>query len=328
MKKKIIVIGGGGYVGTVLVIKLLNLGYMVSVYDLFLYGNFLPPHENLEIITGDVRDINKLKINLSDVDTVIHLACISNDPSFELNPLLAKSINYDCFKPLVDISVDSGVKRFIYASSSSVYGVKKEKNVTEDISLEPLTDYSKYKAKCEEILLNNNQSGFSPIILRPSTVNGYSPRQRLDVVVNIMTNLAYHNKKITVFGGNQLRPNIFIKDMIRAYLAVLEAPLELVSGESFNVGDENLTVSEIAETVKTEISNEIIIEKTSSDDNRSYHISSRKIKNKLDFSLNYNINDGIRSLIDAFDKNKLVDTLTNDMYYNLKILNKKNLDYK
>ena len=323
--KKILVIGGGGYVGTVLVNKLLSIGYEVTVYDLFIYGNFLKKNSNLKIISGDVRDIAKLKKSLKGIEIIIHLACISNDPSFELNPLLAKSINFDCFEPLVDIAIEHGISRFIYASSSSVYGIKKEKDVNESCSLEPLTDYSKFKVKCEEILLSKIQKNFHPIILRPSTVNGYSPRQRLDVVVNIMTNLAYHNHKITVFGVNQLRPNIYIEDMIRANLCVLEAPLNLVSGETFNVGDENLTVSEIAHSVKKLFKENIIIEKSYSEDNRSYHVSSSKIKKQLNFNLNYSVTDGIKSLISAFSSKKIKNTMSDDNYYNLKVISKTNL---
>ena len=323
--KKILVIGGGGYVGTVLVDRLLSIGYEVLVYDLFIYGNFLKNNSNLKIISGDVRDIQKLKKSLTGIDIIIHLACISNDPSFELNPLLAKSINFDCFEPLVDIAIESGIHRFIYASSSSVYGIKKDKNVNENCTLEPLTDYSKFKVKCEEILLKKKQKNFHPIILRPSTVNGFSPRLRLDVVVNIMTNLAYHNNKITVFGGDQLRPNIYIEDMIRAYLCVLEAPLDLVSGEIFNVGDENLTVSEIALLVKKLFKNNIVIETSYSKDNRSYHVSSSKIKKQLNFNLKYNVVDGISSLISAFKMKKITNTMSDDKYYNLKVIAKTNL---
>ena len=323
--KKILVIGGGGYVGTVLVDRLLSIGHEVSVYDLFIYGNFLKNNSNLKIISGDVRDIEKLKKSLKGIDTIIHLACISNDPSFELNPLLAKSINFDCFEPLVDIAIESGINRFIYASSSSVYGIKKERDVNENCTLEPLTDYSKFKVKCEEILLKKKQKNFHPIMLRPATVNGFSPRLRLDVVVNIMTNLAYHNNKITVFGGDQLRPNIYIEDMIRAYLCVLEAPLDLVSGEIFNVGDENLTVSEIALSVKKLFKKNIVIETSYSEDNRSYHVSSSKIKKQLNFNLNYDVIDGINSLISAFSDKKIINTMSDDKFYNLKVIAKTNL---
>ena len=322
MTKNILVLGGGGYVGSVLVPKLIFYGYKVVVYDLFLYGNYLKSHSNLKIIQGDIRNINKIKTSLTNIDTVIHLACISNDPSFELNPLLSKSINYDCFEPFVDLSIKAGVNKFIFASSSSVYGIKKEKNVKETSKLEPLTDYSKYKVECEKILISKKTTNFHPTILRPSTVNGYSPRQRLDVVVNIMTNLAFHKKKITVFGGNQLRPNIYIEDMVRAYLCILKSPIELISGEIFNVGDENLSVSDIALKVKDIIHENINIEVTKTDDNRSYHVSSKKINSILNFDLKYNVSHGIDSLITAFKKRLLTQTFDNDDYYNIKVLKK------
>ena len=166
-------------------------------------------------------------------DILIHLACISNDPSFEMNPDLGKSINLDAFRPLVEISRDNFVERFIYASSSSVYGVKEEPNVHEEMSLEPLTDYSIFKADCEKILLEYQSKDFTTVTIRPATVCGYSPRQRLDVVVNILTNLAFHKREITIFGGSQLRPNIHIKDMAEAYLSLINAPKEKVAGEIF-----------------------------------------------------------------------------------------------
>ncbi len=327
MRNKILVIGGGGYVGSSLVPELIKKGFDIKVFDLFLYGNYLIPNKNLEIIKGDIRDIKKIEDCLFDVETIIHLACISNDPSFELNPLLSKSINFDCFKPLVLRAKDMGIKKFIYASSSSVYGIKKDNFVTEKCSLKPLTDYSKYKALCEEILLKENSKHFCPIILRPSTVNGYSSRLRLDVVVNIMTNLAYHNKLITVFGGGQLRPNININDMVRSYIKVLKSPCESVRGEIFNVGDENLSVLEIAKTVVKTLDENVKLEITKSNDNRSYHISSKKIETNLDFKLKYNIVDGINSLLEAFKKKKVSNPIGNPKYYNLQVISKLNLSH-
>ena len=178
------------------------------------------------MIKGDIRNKKLLNKITKEQDVVIHLACISNDPSFELNPTLGKSINLDAFEPLVKISKKNKVKRFIYASSSSVYGIKKVKNVIEKMKLSPLTDYSKFKAKCEKILNKYGSDDFIVTTIRPATVCGYGSRQRLDVVVNILSNLAFHNRKITVFGGNQLRPNIHITDMVNVYLKLITAPKE------------------------------------------------------------------------------------------------------
>ena len=184
--KTVLVTGGGGYVGAVLVPKLLDRGYRVRVIDLFLFGaDVLPRHPKLELIRGDLRDPVAVKKSLREVDAVIHLACISNDPSFELNPTLSRSINYDCFEPLVAESRQVGVRRFIYASTSSVYGVSDAPDVTEDHPLVPLTDYNKYKGMCEPILLGYQAPDFTTTIIRPATVCGYAPRQRLDVVIEV-----------------------------------------------------------------------------------------------------------------------------------------------
>ena len=249
--QKIFITGAGGYVGSKLVPALLEKNYLVTAFDLFIYGkDVLDNHKNLKIIVGDIRNENLLIESVPGHDAVIHLACISNDPSFELNPDLGKSINLNAFKPLVEISKKNNVKRFIYASSSSVYGLKKEKNITENVSLEPLTDYSKFKADCEKILIPYNSEQFNTVTLRPATICGYARRQRLDVVVNILTNLAYNKREISIFGGKQLRPNIHIKDMIRSYLMILEKKNSEISGEIFNVGYDNLSIEDIALKVK------------------------------------------------------------------------------
>ena len=279
----IFITGGGGYVGSVLTPHLINLGHNVTVYDLMIYKTYFENSPNLKIIKGDLRDIEKVNKELKNQDIVIHLACISNDPSFELNPSLGKSINLDSFRPLVEKSISNGVKRFIYASSSSVYGIKEEKNVHEEMLLEPLTDYSKFKALCEEILLEYNFDNFDPVIVRPATVCSYSPRQRLDVVVNIFTNFAYNTRKIQIFGGDQLRPNIHINDMCEVYSVLINADREKIKGKIFNAGFENKKVVDLARIVKNVIGDdvELIIKETN--DQRSYHISSQKIYNELGF---------------------------------------------
>jgi nucleoside-diphosphate-sugar epimerase len=324
--KSIYITGGAGYVGAMLVPRLLKDGYRVTVLDLMLYGeDVISDHPNLKKIKGDIRDVEMLKKSIPGHDSVIHLACISNDPSFELNPNLGKSINLDAFRPLVEISKENKVKRFIYASSSSVYGVKEEPNVTEDFSLEPLTDYSKFKADCEKILAEYESPEFTTVTIRPATVCGYSPRQRLDVVVNILTNLAYHKREISVFGGAQLRPNIHIDDMVDAYLVLLTAPKEKIAGEIFNAGYLNFTVSEIANMVKEVVGDDVKLVTTPTNDNRSYHISSDKIFNKLGFRANRSIKLAAQDLKNAFEKGLLPNSLTDEKYFNIKRMQSVNL---
>ena len=323
---KVLITGGAGYVGSKLVPKLLNLGYEVTVLDLMMYGeSVLDNHERLNKVKGDIRDIDLLEKTIPGHEIVIHLACISNDPSFELNPSLGKSINYDAFEPLVKTSVKKKVNKFIYASSSSVYGIKTEKNVTEDMKLEPLTDYSRFKGECEKILNSYKSDDFITTTIRPSTVCGYAKRQRLDLVVNILTNHAFHNREIKVFGGEQLRPNVHIDDMVGSYLSVLNADNKKINGEIFNVGFKNQSVNELANDVKEIIGEDIKIINTKSDDNRSYHVSSRKIKEVLGFETKYSVKDAVSDLKCAFEKKLLVDTFDNEFFFNIKRMNNINI---
>ena len=312
--------GGAGYVGSALIPSLLEKGYEVVVYDLYIYGEVFSgiKNPNLLEVKGDLRDRKKLIDTARGVDAIIHLACISNDPSFELNPTLGKSINFDAFFNVLDAAKENNVSRLIYASTSSVYGLKSEKNVVEDATLEPLTDYSKYKAECERVL----QTGTFPfdwVIVRPATVCGYAKRLRLDLVVNIITINALVNHKIKVFGGTQLRPNINIRDMITVYELMLTAKKEEISSCVFNAGFQNLSLLEIASLVKEVYGKtDLQIQVEPTKDIRSYHINSDKIQNILGFRPRYTIQDAIRSLIEAYEKGLIKDPMNNSLYHNIK----------
>ncbi|MDD3847504.1 MAG: SDR family oxidoreductase [Syntrophorhabdaceae bacterium] len=327
--KRVFVTGGAGYVGAVLIPKLLRKGYEVKVLDLFLYGedvlDSVKDDPKLKKVKGDIRDRKLLEKEIPGYDTVIHLACISNDPSYELDPDLARSINYDAFIHLVDVAKKAGVKKFIYASSSSVYGVKDVPDVTEDLPLEPLTDYSKYKALCEDILLKEATDDFIVSIIRPSTVCGYSPRLRLDLTVNILTNHAVSKGEITVFGGEQMRPNLHIEDMTDFYTFLLEVPDEKIHKKIYNVGYENYKVKDIAEMVKKVIDPGLPIITTPSDDNRSYQVSSKKVKDALGYAPKRTIEDAVRDLKKAFDEGRIPDSMTDIRYYNIKTMQAVNL---
>jgi nucleoside-diphosphate-sugar epimerase len=327
---KVLVTGGGGYVGAILVPQLLNAGYAVNVLDLFLYGedvlSSVADHDGFNAIKGDIRDLDSVAKAVEGCDAVIHLACISNDPSFELDPELGKSINLDAFEPLVKTSKDAGVSRFIYASSSSVYGISNTPDVNEENPLKPITDYSRFKADCERILEQYESTDFETVIVRPATVCGYSPRQRLDLVVNILTMHAVVNGKITVFGGDQVRPNLHVQDVVDFYQLLLEAPSEIINGQIYNVGFENYTVSELAELIRRVVLEEmpsretIEIVTTPSDDDRSYQISSEKVVRDLNFKPRFTIEDAARELVKAFNSGRLPDPLDDIRFSNIKTM--------
>ncbi|MCF7835528.1 MAG: SDR family oxidoreductase [Candidatus Marinimicrobia bacterium] len=329
-KKKVLVIGGAGYVGSVLVPKLLALDYEVDVFDTFWFGWTLPHHDKLLVHPFDMRKKNYLKEAVQNADVVVHLACISNDPSFDLDPKLGKSINLDAFLSLVNVVRESKQKNgnpnlFVYASSSSVYGIKEEENVTEDLELEPLTDYSKYKVLCELALKYSLPASLVPwVVIRPATVCGWSPRLRLDLAVNILTAHAYFNRKIKVFGGAQKRPNLHIDDMTDLYVELIQKSDARVFGECFNAGWENFTLMEIAHMVKSVVGSDVEIEVVPTNDNRSYHVSSAKIKRLFGWEPQKTIKDAVRDMVKAFEKGLVVD-MNNPAYHNIKTMQKLNV---
>lgn len=323
----VLVTGGSGYVGSVLVSALFNKGHRVTVLDLVdpvdQQNNFIiPPGPKMHIFKGDIRNPDIVRMALHNVDAVIHLACISNDPASELNPDLTKSINLTSFRPFLQACRNAGVKRFIYASSSSVYGVKDIPNVTEDMSLEPLTAYSRYKAMCEDIL--REESGdMDWVIIRPATVCGYAPSMRLDLLVHILTMSALRNGRIEVHGGWQYRPNIHIIDMVDAYIRVLDASREVVSGGVFNVGTENLTILDTAKRIKS-ILPDTEIEVIDSQDPRSYHVNSHRFYATLEWEPQHPIDAAIVGIIEAY-RNGHIPNPDDDRYYRVRSIKNLNL---
>ncbi len=324
--QSVLVVGGAGYVGSSLVGELLNAGYAVTVYDTFWFGSAFLPRDNpkLKLVEGDIRDVVKFEETARGHDAVINLACISNDSSFELNEALSTSINLDAFQPMVRASKRAGVSRFIYASSSSVYGVSDQPDVTEDHPLVPLTLYNRYKGMCEPLLFEEVDSSFVGVAIRPATLCGYAPRQRLDLSVNILTTHGFQNGIIKVFGGEQMRPNLHIKDMVRAYLLLLEAEDKKVQGEVFNCGYENLSIMEIAQLVQSVIPrlfpdhDRPEIEISESDDLRSYHVNSEKFTRVLGFKPENSVEDAIVDLCEAFVAGLIPNPFDDDGYYNVR----------
>lgn len=325
--QRVLVTGGAGYVGSALVPRLLEVGHEVTVLDLCLYGDPILPLElpRLNFIRGDIRDSDTVASAVRRQDAVLHLACISNDPSFELDPDLSTTINRDAFGPLVVAARSAGVRRFVYCSSSSVYGVSDALDVTEEAPMAPLTLYSQYKGECEAIVLGARSDDFEAVVIRPATVCGYAPRCRLDLSVNILTNHAVNKRAISVFGGAQLRPNLHVDDMCDAYLLMLDASAELVDGQTFNIGHQNLSIDDIATLVKSIVEREnpgepIEIVHTPTNDMRSYHVNSDKIAQVLGYRPKRTIEDAVVSLCDAFRGGLLPNSLDDDRYYNVRVL--------
>ena len=296
----ILITGGCGYTGTLLTEDLLKIGHNITVVDIQWFGNYLSPRKNLSILKLDIRDHKK--IPLERIDIVIHLAGIANDPSVELNHQLSWEVNVLATQKLIENSIKHKVKQFIFASSGSVYGVKEEKDVTEDLSLVPISTYNKTKMISERILKSyENDIKFHSI--RPATVCGFSPRMRLDVSVNMFTFQALKSKSMTVFGGDQIRPNIHIQDLVNVYKHFVTNP-KLPSGY-YNAGFENLKILEIAQKVSKIIPSEIIIQKNN--DPRSYRQNSEKLLS-TGFKKLFSVNDAIKDLKNKYENRKFTES--------------------
>ncbi|QIG52100.1 SDR family oxidoreductase [Nordella sp. HKS 07] len=303
---KILVTGACGYKGTRLVPQLLAKGWSVVAVDTMWFGNFLEPHPNLEVIKGDVRD--HYSIPVAGIDAIIHLASIANDPCGDLDPKLTWEVSALATMKLADEAARAGVKQFIYASSGSVYGVKEEDRVTEDLRLEPISEYNKTKMCAERILLSYADK-MAVQIVRPATVCGVSPRMRFDVSVNMLTIQALERKRITVFGGDQTRPNIHIDDITGLYVFLVENPQ--ITG-IYNAGFENISIMDIARTVVKYVPAEIVV--TPSNDPRSYRLSSDRLL-AAGFRPKKTVEDAIREIIALFNAGKLRDA---DQFHNLR----------
>jgi len=327
MFANVLVTGGAGYVGSVLVPRLLAAGHCVRVLDLYAFGREslagARGQAGLEEVEGDVRDNDAVSRTLEGIDAVIHLACISNDPSCELDPELTHDINYRAFEPLVRLSRERGVKRFIFASSASVYGISEAAQVTEEHPLKPVSLYNRYKAMCEEVLFRYQAPEFTTVAVRPATICGTSPRQRLDLTVNILTTHAVERGEITVFGGAQQRPNLHIDDMVDLYELLLQSPSAGVAGQAFNASYRNHTVAEVADLVKQIVEGEmpgrraITITTTPSNDPRSYHVCTDKIRTRLGYTPRRQIEEAVRDLVGALRSGRLPAALTDSRYYNV-----------
>jgi nucleoside-diphosphate-sugar epimerase len=327
---RVLVTGGAGYVGAVLVPRLLARGHQVRVLDLYLYGHdalrCVRGHRHLEEVAADIRDAAAVRQAMSGIDAVIHLACISNDPSCALDPALTHSINYAAFDPLVRLAREAGVQRFIFASSASVYGVSEAPRVSEEHPLRPITLYNRYKGACEAILFAHDAPGFTTVAVRPATICGCSPRPRLDLTVNLLTTQAVERGAITVFGGTQKRPHLHMRDMIRIYERLLDAPARCIAGHAFNAGYENCTVADLATAVRDVAAAElperppVRIETLPSDDPRSYHVCSDKIGAHLGFVPAHTTRDAVRELIAALRAGSLPGALSDPRYYNVQLM--------
>ncbi|MFG1610262.1 NAD-dependent epimerase/dehydratase family protein [Actinoplanes sp. NPDC049265] len=329
---RVLITGGAGYIGSVLTRRLLNNGLRVRVFDARFFGDGLSGEEHplLENVHGDIRDVDLYRAALDGVDTVVHLAAVANDPSFDLDPALGRSVNYEALDHVMRLAKESGVKRFVYASSASVYGVSERPEVDEAHPLIPITDYNRYKAMGEEILFPLTGDTFETVAVRAATVSGVSTRQRLDLTVNMLTAQAVLAGEITVFGGTQYRPNIHVEDLVTAYQRlVLDASLGALNARPLNVGNENMTVGAIAELIARRVGirtgADVALRRTPTDDVRSYRLTSNRLTTVLGVTPRYDVADACDDVAEAILDGRTPGALTDPRYYNVRWM-KENTD--
>jgi nucleoside-diphosphate-sugar epimerase len=320
--KRILITGGAGYIGSVLAKKLLDYGYEVVILDAFFYTDIgiidISQHPQLRVVNGDIRDLHSLKLSLAGVDCVIHLAAIANDPSAELDVKVTRQINLEIYPVLLGEVVKSGARRFINLSSIGVYGINFNNNVTEDDPLNPLTEYAVCKAKSEAIVQQHNSERLTTVSLRCGTVCGWSPRMRFDLSTNTLAAYAIINKKLTVWGGEQKRPQIHIDDITDFICKVLAISPEKIGGKIFNAAGNNTTVREIAETIKEVMNGDLELRNgPPRSDERSYHVSSDKIGRELGFSMTKTVRDAVTDIMKAY-QNGLWKDPDDSLYHNVK----------
>lgn len=316
--KNILIIGGGGYVGTRLTLHLLKNDYNVTVLDTFWFGDFLGNHQKLNKVKGDIRDKSVIKDIFKNQDVLILLACLSNDPMADISPALTKQINYDAMKNIIDMAKRKSIKRLIFASSTSVYGIKNVEKVTEDLEMEPFTLYSKYKAEIEKVVLDSGSNDFTVVIVRGATVSGFSPRMRFDLLVNLFVYLAMKEKVIYLEGGKQIRPLIHISDIVDFYTLMINVNRGKIHKEAFNVSAGNFKVIEVAQLVKKNIPCEIKYSKIV--DPRSYPACADKVLNILGYKPKLTIKDALIEVQHAIETNKI--DINDTRCFNLKQIKK------
>lgn len=321
----VLVTGGAGYIGSVLTRALLAHGCRVRVLDTRFFGDGLAGLDDprLENVLGDIRDATLYREALAGVDVVVHLAAVANDPSFDLDPDLGRSVNHACLDHVMRLPRETGARRFVYASSASVYGISEAPEVDESHPLVPVTDYNRYKAKGEELLFPLTADGFETVAVRAATVCGVSPRQRLDLTVNLLTAQAVADGGITVFGGAQYRPNVHIEDLVQVYLRlVLDDRLGPLNAAALNVGHQNLTVADIArrvaDTAGTLTGAAVSVTTTASDDVRSYRLTSRRLARTLGITPRRTVDDACRDVGTAILDGRIADPLTDERLHNVR----------